>query len=118
MGGDFAPATPVAGAVDALADLPKASEILLVGRTGELEAELAKCGGVRPGLRIVEAPDVVEMGDKPLAAIRSKPNSSIGVGLTLHKKGEADAFISAGNTGAVMAASTLTLKMTEGHDRP
>jgi glycerol-3-phosphate acyltransferase PlsX len=69
-------------------------------------------------MRVVEAPDVVEMGDKPLAAIRGKPNSSIAVGLALHKSGEADAFISAGNTGAVMAASTLLLRLHPGVDRP
>ena len=118
MGGDFAPAVPVAGAVEALADLPESSEILLVGRTKDIESALAKAGGPKKGLRIVEAPEVVEMGDKPLAAIRSKPNSSIAVGLNLHKRGEADAFISAGNTGAVMAASTIMLRLHEGVDRP
>lgn len=118
MGGDFAPAVPVAGAVEALSHLPESSEILLVGRTKDIEAELAKLGGPRKGIRIVEAPDVVDMADKPLAAIRSKPKSSIAVGLALHKQGEADAFISAGNSGAVMAASTLMLRLHEGVDRP
>jgi glycerol-3-phosphate acyltransferase PlsX len=118
MGGDFAPEVPIAGAVEALEELPASCEILLVGRTGDITVALKKHGGLKPRLTIVEAPEVVEMGDKPLAAVRGKPNSSIAVGLGLHKKGEADAFISAGNTGAVMAASTLLLRLHPGVDRP
>src|SRR3989454_6072249 len=57
------------------------------------------------------------MGDKPLAAVRGKPRSSIAVGLSLQKKGASDAFISAGNTGAVMAASTLLLRLHPGVQR-
>ncbi|MBI4419813.1 MAG: phosphate acyltransferase PlsX [Gemmatimonadetes bacterium] len=118
MGGDFGPDVPVVGALEALAELPESCEILLVGRSRDLAAAVAKNGGQHPRLKVVDAPEVVEMGDKPLAAIRSKPNSSIAVGLNLHKKGEADAFISAGNTGAVMAASTLLLRLHPGVDRP
>jgi glycerol-3-phosphate acyltransferase PlsX len=118
MGGDHAPEVPIAGAIEALPDLPESCEILLVGRAAALEEALAAQGGPRPRLRVVDAPEVVEMGDKPLAAIRSKPQSSIAVGLHLHKNGEADAFISAGNTGAVMAASTLLLRLHPGVDRP
>jgi glycerol-3-phosphate acyltransferase PlsX len=118
MGGDAAPDVPVAGAVEALGELPESCEILLVGRKADVVAALKKHGGERPRLVIVDAPEVVEMGDKPLAAVRGKPNSSIAVGLGLHKKGEADAFISAGNTGAVMAASTLMLRLHPGVDRP
>ena len=118
MGGDVAPDVPVAGAVEAIGELPESCEILLVGRKADVAASLKKHGGERPRLTIVDAPEVVEMGDKPLAAIRGKPNSSIAVGLGLHKKGEAHAFISAGNTGAVMAASTLLLRLHPGVDRP
>ena len=118
MGGDEAPDVPVAGAVEALSELPQSCEILLVGRKAEVAASLKKHGGERPRLTIIDAPEVVEMGDKPLAALRGKPNSSIAIGLGLHKKGEADAFISAGNTGAVMAASTLLLRLHPGVDRP
>jgi glycerol-3-phosphate acyltransferase PlsX len=118
MGGDFAPDVPVAGAIEALAELPASCEILLVGRTADIQSSLKKQGGEKSRLTIVEAPEVVDMGDKPLAAVRGKPNSSIAVGLGLHKKGEADAFISAGNTGAVMAASTLLLRLHPGVDRP
>jgi glycerol-3-phosphate acyltransferase PlsX len=118
MGGDFAPDVPVAGAVEALKELPESCEILLVGRKAEVSAALKKYGGESPRLKIVDATEVVEMGDKPLAAVRGKPNSSIAVGLGLHKQGEAEAFISAGNTGAVMAASTLMLRLHPGVDRP
>jgi glycerol-3-phosphate acyltransferase PlsX len=118
MGGDVAPDVPVAGAIEALTELPESCEILLIGRKADVAASLKKQGGERPRLRIVDAPEVVEMGEKPLAAIRGKPNSSIAVGLGLHKKGEADAFISAGNTGAVMAASTLMLRLHPGIERP
>src|SRR5207245_1509161 len=74
-------------------------------------------GGDRSRLDIVEAPEVVGMGEKPLAAVRGKPNSSIAVGLGLQKKGASEAFISAGNTGAVMAASTLLLRLHPGVQR-
>ncbi|MBI2536257.1 MAG: phosphate acyltransferase PlsX, partial [Gemmatimonadetes bacterium] len=63
-------------------------------------------------------PDVVGMGEKPLAAVRGKPKSSIGIGLGLQKRGGADGFISAGNTGAVMAASTILLGLHPGVQRP
>src|SRR5437762_10509167 len=119
MGGDNAPRVEVEGAVRALRELPPTFRIQLVGRTADVEAALQTHGDVdRKRLDIVEAPEVVGMGDKPLAAIRGKPKSSIVVGLTLQKKGESEAFISAGNTGAVMAASTLLLRLTPGVERP
>jgi glycerol-3-phosphate acyltransferase PlsX len=117
MGGDAAPAVPVAGAAEALVDLPPSAEVLLVGRTAAIEAELVRLGVRDQRLRIVDAPDVVGMAEKPLAAVRGKPRSSIGVGLRLQREGQANAFISAGNTGAVMAASTLMLGLHEGVER-
>ena len=119
MGGDNAPDIPVEGALQALGELPAgACQMLLVGRQAEIEASLTRHGTAPDGISIVDAPDVVGMGDKPLAAVRGKPRSSIAVGLGLQKRGEADAFISAGNTGAVMAASTLLLGLHAGVDRP
>ncbi|UCD23538.1 MAG: phosphate acyltransferase PlsX [Gemmatimonadota bacterium] len=118
MGGDFAPAVPVAGAIEALAELPPSCDIALVGRTEEIQAELNRSGGPHDRLQIVEAPEIIEMAEKPLAAVRGKRKSSIRVGLELQKQGEADAFISAGNTGAVMAASTLFLGLHPGVERP
>ncbi|HET7038873.1 MAG TPA: phosphate acyltransferase PlsX [Gemmatimonadales bacterium] len=117
MGGDYAPEAPVAGAVEALADLPPSTDVVLVGRAAEVKAELAK-HGTSDHLEVIEAPDVVGMAEKPLAAVRSKPNSSIGVGLRLQREGKAHAFISAGNTGAVMAASALMLGLHPGVERP
>ncbi len=117
-GGDFAPGAPVAGAVGALPDLPATAEIVLLGPQAEVEAELAKHGDVSGRIRVVDAPQIVGMAEKPLAAVRSKPNSSIGVGLKLQREGSAHAFISAGNTGAVMAASALILGLHQGVERP
>jgi len=118
MGGDFAPDVPVQGALAAADELPPSSEILLVGRQAEIEAALTKHGSKPDRFRIIDAPEVVGMGEKPLVAVRGKPKSSIGVGLGLQKRGEADAFISAGNTGAVMAASTILLGLHSGVERP
>ena len=118
MGGDNAPRVEVEGAVLALRDLPPGFRIQLVGRTADIEAALKAHETVdRSRLEIVEAPEVVGMGEKPLAAVKGKPRSSIAVGLGLQKKGAADAFISAGNTGAVMAAATLLLRLHEGVQR-
>jgi glycerol-3-phosphate acyltransferase PlsX len=118
MGGDFAPEVPVEGALAAAAELPESCEIQLVGRQEEIQKLLARHGAGPDRFRIIDAPDVVGMGEKPLAAIRGKPKSSIAVGLGLQKRGEADAFISAGNTGAVMAASTILLGLHPGVQRP
>jgi glycerol-3-phosphate acyltransferase PlsX len=118
MGGDYAPGVPVEGALAAVEELPESCEILLVGRQAEIEAALHQHGAKPSRFRITDAPEVVAMGDKPLAAVRGKPKSSIGVGLGLQKRGEADAFISAGNTGAVMAASTILLGLHPGVQRP
>jgi glycerol-3-phosphate acyltransferase PlsX len=119
MGGDFAPAVPVMGAVEALSELPASCQIQLIGREAEIGAELDKHHDVsRDRVLVVNAEEVVEMSEKPLAAIRGKRRSSIRIGLELQKAGESDAFISAGNTGAVMAASTLLLGLHPGVDRP
>ncbi len=118
MGGDHAPAVPVAGAALALGELPGDVAIQLVGEKRSVERELEHQPVDRSRIEIVDAPEVIEMGEKPLQAIRSKRNSSIAIGLGLQKAGHSDAFISAGNTGAVMAASTLTLRLYEGFERP
>jgi glycerol-3-phosphate acyltransferase PlsX len=118
MGGDHAPAAPVAGAAMARAALAEDILIQLVGQTAVVEAELERQGVGRDGLEIVEAPEVIGMAEKPVEAIRSKRNSSIALGLALQKAGKSDAFISAGNTGAVMAAATLVLRLYPGFERP
>src|SRR3989454_1565023 len=118
MGGDAAPRVEVEGAIQALRELPPTFRIQLVGRSAEIEAALKTQDSVDRGrLDIVEAPEVVGMGEKPLAGVKGKPRSSISVGLGLQKRSESDAFISAGNTGAVMAAATLMLRLHEGVQR-
>src|SRR5881628_2355395 len=118
MGADNAPRAEVEGAVTALGELPPSVRIQLVGRTADIEAALKPLGEIdRNRLDIVEAPEVVGMGEKPLVAIKSKRGSSIAVGLGLQKEGRSDAFLSAGNTGAVMAAATLLLRLHEGVQR-
>ncbi len=118
MGGDNAPQIEVEGAALALRELPPTFRIQLVGRTADIETALKTHGELdRSRVDIVEAPEDVGMGEKPLAAVKSKPRSSIAVGLGLQKKRASDAFISAGNTGAVMAAATLLLRLHHGVQR-
>src|SRR5437763_5641504 len=114
MGGDDAPRVEVEGAVDALREFPPTFRIQLVGRTRDIEAALKPHGAVdRDRLEIVEAPEVVGMGEKPLAAVKSKPRSSVAVGIGLQKQGASDAFISAGNTGAVMEIGRASCRERE-----
>jgi glycerol-3-phosphate acyltransferase PlsX len=127
MGGDFAPQATVAGALLALTELDPALNIQLVGRTAVVEGQvrtLLESGEFRAAdahrdrLSIVEAPDVIEMSEKPGAAVRGKPNSSMVLGLKLQTDGKSDAFVSAGNTGAQMAASLMVLRLHAGLKRP
>lgn len=127
MGGDFAPHAPVAGAILALADLDGAHSLQLVGRASVVERELdtlfrgdlATHAAQRARIEIVDAPDVIEMADKPTVALRgAKANSSMVLGLRLQTEGRSDGFVSAGNTGAQMAASTVLLKLHPGLKRP
>ena len=127
MGGDFAPQATVAGALLALSELDSAHSIQLVGRSPVIaeqldgllkDPEYAPLKAQRGRLSTVEAAEVIEMTDKPAAAVRGKPNSSMLVGLRLQSEGESDAFVSAGNTGAQMAASMLALRLHAGLKRP
>ena len=118
MGGDRAPQAEIAGTLEALDTLPDDFVIQLVGRRDAIESELGRDGRSDRGrIEIHEAPDVIGMAEKPLAAVRRKPNSSLVVGLTLQKTGQSDAFVSAGNTGASLAASTVLLGLHEGVER-
>ncbi len=118
MGGDHAPASPVAGAVAALGDLADDVVIQLVGERAALERELGAQRLPAGRIEIVDAPETIGMGEKPLQALRAKRRASIPVGLELQREGRSDAFISAGNTGAVMAAATLILRLFPGFERP
>ena len=126
MGGDFAPQATVSGALLALGELDPAHTIQLVGPTRTIEAELKKqldgehraLASHRSRIAIVEAPEVIGMDEKPSAAIRGKQNSSMVVGLKLQAERKSDAFVSAGNTGAQMAASVVVLRLHAGLKRP
>ena len=119
MGTDTAPAAEVAGAIEALHHATSQDvEIILVGDEDVIRAELARHDDVPQGIRVHHAPDRVSAEDSAASVIRRKPESSIVVGLKLHKAGEADAFVSAGPTGAVMASSLFTLRPLPGVDRP
>ena len=118
MGGDHAPATEVEGAARALRELPGDFAIQLVGQSAPIEAELAKYPDLdRSRVAVVDAPEVIGMGEKPLEAVRKKRKSSIVVGLGLQAAGQVQAFISAGNTGAMLAASTIILGLHTGVER-
>src|SRR4051794_27108689 len=109
MGGDDAPVSPVAGAVLAARENSDIT-IVLVGREDVVRAELRKhdlSGGLESRLPIVNATEVIEMAEHPAQAVRKKKDSSVVVGLNLLKKGEADAFVSAGHSGATMAYATV-----------
>jgi glycerol-3-phosphate acyltransferase PlsX len=114
MGGDNAPGEIVAGALMAAGGL--GVEVILVGQKAAIEAELE--GAKSSNLKIVDAADVIAMDEHPAEAAKNKPNSSINVGMRMVKEGKADAFITAGNTGATMAAALLTLGRIKGIGRP
>ncbi|MFA6540176.1 MAG: phosphate acyltransferase PlsX [Bacteroidota bacterium] len=118
MGGDFAPAHEVQGAVECLRQSNNRFHVILVGDETKITAELAKHNAAGLNCSIVHAPDVIDMHDSPVVSIKTKPNSSLVKGITLHKEGDADAFVSPGNTGAVTAASTLILGRIPGVSRP
>lgn len=116
MGGDDAPGEIVLGAVQAARDL--GVRVALVGPRDTLEAELAKHGARPERITVVHAPEVIGMVESPARAARQKKESSIVVGLKLVKRGEADAFVSAGNTGAIMAGAIMYIGRVRGIERP
>ncbi|MBM2809552.1 MAG: phosphate:acyl-[acyl carrier protein] acyltransferase [Chloroflexi bacterium] len=116
MGGDFAPTATVAGAL--LAHRQLGASVILTGPESLLRDELQRQHANPSDVRVVDAPEIIGMGEHPVAAVRSRRKSSIVVGLDLVSAGEAEAFVSAGNTGAAMAAAVLRLRRIEGIDRP
>ncbi len=118
MGGDFAPEEIVKGAIQAARELPELAKIFLVGEENAIRHELAKHSDVPGIIELVHASEVVTMEEAPAIAIRRKKDSSIARSVDLVKKQEADAMVSAGNTGAVMAAAMLRLRTLEGLQRP
>lgn len=117
MGGDFAPQNAVVGAVQALS-IDSGIELYLVGRKAEIISVLKKNNLNFDENFIINAEQVIEMGESPTSALKSKPESSIVVGARLVKEKKAHAFVSAGNTGAMMSASTLIIGRIPGVGRP
>ena len=118
MGGDFAPQNVVAGAAAALCSNSKITKLFLVGDTARIDAELAKFGARDSRLQVVHASEVIEMDDPPVQAFRRKKDSSMSRAIELVKRGEADAVVSAGNTGALLTAAHLKLRTLDGVERP
>ena len=127
MGGDFAPGEIVVGAVEAASQLPDV-KVLLVGQLAPIQQELDKLpkalkdsaqeSMVKGTLEIVHAPDVAGMDEGPVDAIKKKKDCSINVAMRLVKEGRADAFVSAGNSGAVATSAILNLGRIPGVKRP
>ncbi len=116
MGGDNAPEPEVAGAVRAAREFP--IDIILVGQREVIEQQLASYPKRPSNLSIVHASEVIGMDESPVASIRKKRDSSINIGVGLLKDKQVDAFVSAGNTGAVVSASTLLVGLLPGIERP
>ena len=123
MGGDNAPGEIVRGGVEAAVGLDDV-KVLLVGVKEQIDAELAKypkevAAATKKGtLEVIHAPDVAEMDESPVTAVRKKKDCSINVAMRLVKEGKADAFVSAGNSGAVATSAILNLGRIKGVQRP
>jgi glycerol-3-phosphate acyltransferase PlsX len=118
MGGDFAPKNTVAGAVQALREYPHITKLFLVGDTEQVKAELAANKYSDPRIEIVHASQVVDMSDRAVESVRRKKDSSVSRAVDLVKSGAAEAIVSAGHTGAAVAATTIKLRTLPGVDRP
>ena len=116
MGGDHAPQAVIAGVAEAIKEFNV--NIALVGIKERVEAELKKYSIPRERIEVIHAPEVVEMHDPATVTLRKKKDSSISIGIDLLKQDGYDAFVSAGNTGAVVAAATINLGMLKGVERP
>ncbi len=118
MGGDNAPQAPVKAAVMALNEKQNI-EIILAGREADIQSVLSSCGSYpKERLSILDAPEVIETAEPPVAAIREKKNSSIVKGMTLVREGGADAFVSSGSTGAILVGGQVLVKRLPGVLRP
>lgn len=117
MGGDNAPAEVVKGAVEAVRESAKI-KVFLVGREAAVKAELAKYEAAQDQIEIVDASEVIETAEPPVAATRAKKDSSIVKGMKLVKEGRCDAFVSAGSTGAVLVGGQVLVGRIKGVERP
>lgn len=116
MGGDFAPAAVVAGALEAVRELD--AHVLLVGDRAAVERELDGAGSLPPGSEIVHAEEAVGMDESAITPIRRKRRASVRICAELVRDGHADAMVSAGNTGAAMVVAKMVIGAIEGVDRP
>lgn len=117
MGGDNAPDEMIKGAVEAVQER-KDIQVLLIGRQEVIEEKLGAYSFDAAQLKVVPASQVIETAEPPVAAIRSKKDSSIVVGMKLVKNGEADAFVSAGSSGAVLVGGQVLVGRIKGVERP
>ena len=118
MGGDHAPREIVAGAVRAAKELRGLEKLILVGDETSIRKELAHLSAIPDCISVFHASEVVEMHEKPAQAMRRKKDSSVSRAIDLVKEGEADAVVSAGHTGAMVAGATLKLRTLKGVSRP
>ena len=117
MGGDHAPRNMIAGAQLAMAELPRIDTLFLVGDESRIKSEMQALDFRDPRIEIVHTTEVVDMHDSAVKAIRQKKNSSISVATDLVKQGRAQAVVSAGHTGAAVAAATVKLRTLRGIER-
>jgi len=119
MGGDYAPRRIVSGAISAARTIKGQFEIVLVGNKNEIEQELARHFRTNElALTIYHASQHVGMSESPAIALKQKKDSSIAVAMQLHKEGNVDAVVSAGNTGAILASALFQLRKIKGVNRP
>jgi len=118
LGGDYAPANCLEGALQALKELPADVKLVLIGDTELAKSFFSKHKTDLSRLEFVHTTEVIEMGEHPTKAFSQKPNSSISVGFKLLKDKQIDAFASAGNTGAMLVGSMFTVKAIPGVIRP
>lgn len=116
MGGDHGPSMIVTGGVEGARTT--SSGLTLVGREDAIRAELAKLDTTGVDIEVVHAADEITMDDHPAQAVRRKPDASMNIAMRLVKDGKADAMISAGNSGAMMASALMVLGRIKGIDRP
>ena len=117
MGGDNAPRAVCEGALQALREMPEIS-VRLYGRENEIRACLGEYGDVKDRLEIVHAEEVIDMHESPMMAVRKKTDSSLVKAMLAVKNGEAQAFVSAGSTGAVLAGGMTRVGRIRGIERP
>lgn len=117
MGGDYAPAEPVKGAVEAVKNRSDI-QVLLVGQEDVVKAELAKHTYPEDRIQVVHAEEMIETAEPPVNAIRKKKQSSIVVGMNMVKQKEADAFVSAGSSGAILVGGQIIVGRIKGIERP